>query len=153
MVSSKAATVEQYLAELSPERSKDVRTLVDLVRRSLPPGYREVMAWGMIGYEVPLEVSGPTYHGQPIGPVAIASQKHHISLYLLSIYASEELTAEFRERWLASGKKLNMGKSCIRFTSLDQADLDTIEWAVGLLNPVEFSQMYLRARNDKKNKG
>ena len=146
MVSSQASTVAQYLAELPEDRRADVTALVDLVRKALPEGYEEVMAWGMVGYQVPLEVSGPTYSGQPIGPVAIAAQKHHISLYLLSIYASPELTAEFTKRWLASGKKLDMGKSCIRFKTLADADLATIEWAIGLLGPKEFSDMYQRAR-------
>ena len=146
MVSSDAATVEQYLAELPSERKQDIETLVSLVRKHLPKGFDEVMAWGMIGYQVPLEVSGPTYNKHPIGPVAIASQKNHISLYLLSIYASEQLTDEFKRRWQQSGKKLDMGKSCIRFKSLEQADLETIAWAVGLLDPVQFTRMYLAAR-------
>ena len=146
MVSSKAQTVKQYLAELPDDRRKDITKLVNLVRKHLPKGYEEVMAWGMVGYQVPMSVSGPTYNNQPIGPVAIAAQKHHISLYLLSIYASKELTTEFKKRWLASGKKLDMGKSCIRFKAIEQADLETIAWAVGLLNPVEFSEMYQNAR-------
>lgn len=148
MVSSAAKTVRQYLAELEPESKKDITKLVKLVRENLPDGYQEAMAFGMIGYQVPLEISGPTYNKQPIGPVAIAAQKHGISLYLLSIYASKKLTNEFKKRWLASGKKLNMGKACIRFKTLEQADLETIAWAVGLLNPQEFTEMYLKARAD-----
>jgi hypothetical protein len=152
MVSSKAATVTEYLAELRDDRRADIAALVNLVRKNLPAGYEEVMAWGMIGYQVPREVSGPTYNNQPIGPVAIAAQKHAISIYLLSIYASPELTAEFQRRWLASGKKLDMGKSCVRFGSLEKADLDTIAWAVGLLDPVEFTKLYLSARESKRKK-
>ena len=152
MVSSKSTTVKQYLSELPEDRRQDLTKLVNLVRKNLPKGYEEVMAWGMVGYQVPIEISGPTYNNQPIGPVAIAAQKHHISLYLLSIYASKKLTDEFRKRWLASGKKLDMGKSCIRFRSLEDADLETIKWAVGLLNPEEFSKMYVKARNDYKRK-
>ena len=149
MVSSKATTVKQYLAELPEDIRADMTKLVSLVRKHLPKGYTEEMAWGMIGYSVPMSVSGPTYNNQPIGPVAIAAQKHHISLYLLSIYASEKYTKEFQRRWLASGKKLNMGKSCIRFKTLEQADLPTIAWAVGLLEPKEFVEMYLSARSKK----
>ncbi len=148
MASSDAKTVSQYLAELSPEMKKDITRLVKVVREHLPKGYREAMAFGMISYQVPLKISGPTYNKQPIGPVAIAAQKHGISLYLLSIYASKKLTTEFKKRWLASGKKLDMGKSCIRFKTLEQADLETISWAVGLLNPKEFTEMYLKARAD-----
>jgi hypothetical protein len=150
VVSSSALTVDQYLAELPIDRQRDVRELVSLVRESLPPGYQEVMAWGMIGYQVPMEISGPTYNGQPIGPVAIASQKQHISIYLLAIYASEDLTAEFQKRWSASGKRLNMGKSCVRFSSLEKADLDTIRWAVSLFTPGQFAELYLAARKSRK---
>lgn len=146
MVSSLAKTVQQYLDELPAERRTDITALVELVRDSLPAGYEQVMAWGMVGYQVPMSISGPTYNNQPIGPVAIAAQKHHISLYLLSIYASQQLTDEFRSRWTASGKRLDMGKSCIRFRSLEDADLDTIRWAVSLLTPFEFCELYRRAK-------
>lgn len=150
MVSSKAATVAQYLEELSPERKKDISTLRKLIKQNLPKGYRETMQWGMITYQVPLEVSGPTYNNQPLAVVAVAAQKNNISLYLLSIYASKKLTSEFQKRWLASGQKLDMGKSCIRFKSIEQADLKTIAWAASLLTPKEFVEMYLKARSKRK---
>lgn len=153
MVTSHATTVEKYLAELTGQRKVDVTALAELVKKHLAKGFQENMAWGMIAYQVPMEISGPTYNNQPLGPVAIASQKNYISLYLLSIYASEELTAEFRRRWLAGGKTLDMGKSCIRFRTLQQADLPTIAWAVGLMNPVEFSTMYQQARQSRSSAG
>ena len=99
------------------------------------------MAWGMIVFQVPMAVSGKTYNGQPLAAVALASQKNYISFYLSSIYASKELTAEFHERWELSGKKLDMGKSCVRFKSLDKADLEALSWAVSLLTPEEFTKM------------
>lgn len=104
------------------------------------------MEWGMICYQIPLSVSGPTYNKKPLASVAIASQKNYISIYLLGIYASEELTQEFHARWEASGKKLDMGKSCVRFKTISDADLKTITWACGLLNPTEFTAMYSAAR-------
>ncbi|MEY4995032.1 MAG: hypothetical protein RLZ65_881 [Actinomycetota bacterium] len=149
MVSSSAATVSQYLAELEPSRSKQVSQLRDMVLSALPQGFEEAMEWGMICYQVPLAVSGPTYNKKPLAAVAIASQKNYISIYLLGPYASEELTEEFHRRWLASGKKLNMGKSCVRFKSLDDADLETIKWACSLLTPIEFTKMYLTARGNR----
>lgn len=148
MVSSAANSVHQYLEQLPQPRRGELEQLVELIRANLPQGHDEAMAFGMIAWQVPIEISGPTYNKQPLCPVALAAQKHHISLYLLSIYGSEELTKEFQERWKASGKKLDMGKSCIRFRSLDQADLETIAWAVGLLTPEQFTEMYLKARSD-----
>lgn len=150
MVSSQAVTVAQYLEELSPERKKDISTLRKLIKQNLPKGYRETIQWGMITYQVPLKVSGPTYNNQPLAVVAIAALKNNISLYLLSIYASKKLTSEFQKRWLASGKKLDMGKSCIRLKSIEQADLKTIAWAASLLTPKEFVEMYLKARSKRK---
>lgn len=146
MVSSAAATVEQYLAELDEPRRGEIAELLDLIRNNIPKGFDEGMAWGMIVFQVPMSVSGPTYNGQPLAVVALASQKNHISFYLSSIYASEELTAEFYERWERSGKKLDMGKSCVRFKSLGKADLESLSWAVSLLTPEEFTKMYLLSR-------
>ncbi len=147
MVSSTASTVDQYLAELEEPRRQEIAELLALIRKNLPKGFDETMAWGMIVFQVPLEVSGPTYNDQPLAAVALASQKNYISFYLTSIYASKELTAEFHQRWKRSGMKLDMGKSCVRFKSLDKADLETLGWAVSLLDPVQFTQMYLDARN------
>lgn len=149
MVSSAAATIEQYIAELEEPRRGEITELLGLIRQNLPKGFDETMAWGMIVFQVPMAVSGPTYNDQPLAAVALASQKNYISFYLSSIYASKELTAEFHERWARSGKKLDMGKSCVRFKSLDKADLETLGWAVSLLDPVQFTQMYVVSRAHK----
>ncbi len=146
MVSSNAVTIEQYLAELAEPRRSEISQLLDLIRANLPAGFIETMAWGMIVFQVPLEVSGPTYNDQPLAAVALASQKNHISFYLSAIYASTELTSEFQSRWANSGKRLDMGKSCVRFTSLEKADLETLAWAVSRFDPVRFSEMYMQAR-------
>ncbi len=150
MVSSAAVRVDQYLSELHEPRRSEITELLNLIRNNLPNGFDEAIAWGMIVFQVPMAISGPTYNGQPLAAVALASQKHHISFYLSSIYASEELTTEFHQRWEQSGKKLDMGKSCVRFRSLDRADLATLAWAVSLLDPVQFTQMYLDARQAKR---
>jgi hypothetical protein len=146
VVSSAAATVQQYVSELIEPRRSELEKLLRLIREHLPAGYIETMAWGMIVFQVPMEISGPTYNQQPLAAVALASQKNHISFYLSAIYASEALTAEFHQRWQQSGKKLDMGKSCVRFRSLDKADLETLAWACSLLDPREFTNMYLQAR-------
>jgi hypothetical protein len=146
MVSSNAATIEHYLAELAEPRRSEISQLLELIRDNLPSGFIEAMAWGMIVFQVPFEVSGPTYNDQPLAAVALASQKNYISFYLSAIYASKELTSEFQLRWANSGKRLDMGKSCVRFTSLEKADLETLAWAVSLFDPVRFSEMYLLAR-------
>ena len=115
MVSSKATTPEAYLAELTPERAAFVSRLRDLVNANLPAGYVERMSWGMIAWEVPLELHPDTYNGQPLVYAALAAQKNHTALYLNCVYASKARTEQLRAAWAKSGKKLDMGKSCLRF--------------------------------------
>ena len=146
MVQSNSTTVQGYLAEMASPRREEMEGLLEVVRGNIPPGFVEAMAYGMVAYQVPLEVSGPTYNGQPLAAVAVASQKQYISIYLTAVYASPKHAAEFARRWAASGKPLNMGKSCVRFKTLADADLDTIAWAVGLYEPAGFATMYERAR-------
>jgi uncharacterized protein YdhG (YjbR/CyaY superfamily) len=119
MVSSKAATVDEYLAELPEERREAIATVRRFILDHLPEGYVEGMNWGMIVYEIPLERYPDTYNNQPLGLVALASQKNHMSLYLLG-------DDEFRRRWKETGKKLDMGKTCIRFRRVDDLALDVI---------------------------
>lgn len=115
MVSSKAPTPEAYIAELPPERAALVSRLRDLVNANLPDGYVERMNWGMISWEVPLELYPDTYNGQPLVYAGLAAQKNHTALYLNCVYASAERTERMRSAWAAAGRKLDMGKSCLRF--------------------------------------
>lgn len=137
---SNAPTVSKYLKELDSNRAAQIKKLVELVRANLKPGFVETMRWGMISYEVPMELSGDTYNHQPLNYVAIASQKQYISVYLTT-YAQPEVQAEFERRWAAAGKKLNMGKSCVRFKSLEGADLPTLAWAVKRLDAKQFVKL------------
>ena len=120
MVSSKAATPEDYLDELPTERRALVSRLRDLVNSNLPDGYVERMSWGMIGWEVPLERYPDTYNGQPLVYAALAAQSNHTALYLNCVYASQERTERLKQQWADAGKKLDMGKSCLRFKREDQ---------------------------------
>ncbi len=136
MVSSKAATPDAYIAELSPERQALVTRLRDLVNANLPPGYVERMNWGMISWEVPLERYPDTYNGQPLSYAALAAQKSHTALYLNCVYASEERTERLKQAWAAAGKKLDMGKSCLRFKREDQVADDLLAETIRSI-PVE----------------
>jgi uncharacterized protein YdhG (YjbR/CyaY superfamily) len=138
MARSDAPTPDAYIAELPAERAAELETVRAAVNAALPDGYVERMAWGMISWEVPIEVSGPTYNKQPLVYVALAAQKNHNALYMNCTYASEERTAALRERFSASGRKLDMGKSCIRFCSAADLDLGAIEEAIAAVPPAEF---------------
>ncbi len=141
MVSSKAATVDQYLAELPADRRPDIETLRSLINDALPGGYVERMNWGMICWEVPIEVSGPTYNGQPLAYAALAAQKNANSLYLNCVYASAERTERLKSAAAAEGKKLDMGKSCIRFRRADDLALEAICREIASTTPREFAAM------------
>ena len=119
MASSKAATPDAYIAELDPERAALVARLRGIVNANLPAGYAEGMSWGMIGWEVPIETYPDTYNGQPLVYAALASQKNYAALYLNAVYASEARTEALKQAWAASGKKLDMGKSCLRFKRVE----------------------------------
>ncbi|HEX8442055.1 MAG TPA: DUF1801 domain-containing protein [Allosphingosinicella sp.] len=126
MVSSKAATPEDYIAELPAERRALVSRIRDLVNANLPDGYVERMNWGMISWEVPLDRYPATYNGQPLGYASLAAQKNHTALYLNCVYASAERTERLKQAWVAAGKKLDMGKSCLRFKGEDQLAEDVL---------------------------
>ena len=135
---SSAATISDYLAEQSTERRAGLEALLAAVRQNIQPGFIETMRWGMISFEVPLDVSGPTYNGQPLNYIGLASQKNHFSVYLMPVYLNTDVENEFRSRWEAAGLKLDIGKACVRFTKIEKADLASVGWAAGLMNPVEF---------------
>ena len=111
MVSSTADTVADYLAELAPDRREVVRAVRDIILQNLPDGFEEIMQYGMISYVVPLSRYPKTYNRQALAYVSLASQKRHVSLYLMSVYGSPEISAWFTQSWEAAGKKLDMGKS------------------------------------------
>jgi hypothetical protein len=150
VASSSATSVEQYLAELDSGRSNDVSRLRELCRKNLPSGLEERMNWGMIAYEVPFSIVDKTYNNQPLLFAAIASQKQYISLYLMSIYAFDEAREQFEKDWQASGKKLNVGKACIRFANLDAAPLNVIERALGQVTVEEYVARYLEVRGSAR---
>lgn len=137
-------SVDEYIDALPGDR----RPAIDAVRRvilaNLPDGYEEGMQYGMIGYYVPLARYPDTYNGQPLGYIALANQKRYMSLYLMGVYG--DAASDFRERYTATGKKLDMGKSCVRFTKLDQLPLDVIAHEVGRLSVDQFIAQYEDAR-------
>jgi hypothetical protein len=126
MATIPAATVDEYLAQLPENRRAVVAAVRKMVKRNLPKGIQERTNWGHICYEVPLAKSGPTYNGQPLCYAAIAAQKNHYALYLTGVYMDPALTRRVQEAFKAAGKKLDMGKSCVRFKSLDAIPLDAL---------------------------
>lgn len=130
---STAKTVEKYLAELPPDRREAISKVREVILKNLPKGLEEGMGYGMIGYHVPHSVYPAGYHCDPAQPVpfaGLASQKNYMSLYLMSVYGDPELEAWLREAWTKAGKKLDMGKSCIRFKRLEDVPLEVVGRAI-----------------------
>lgn len=128
---------DEYVAALEPERRPIIEAVRAAVLANLPPGYDEVMAWGMITYEVPLTTQPDTYNGKPLSFAALAAQKRHNALYLMGLYVDSDEDRAFRAAWSPpSGRKLDMGKSCVRFTKLDDIDLPLIGATIAAM-PVE----------------
>jgi len=123
---SQASTVEAYLESLPDDRREALTTLRQAILRILPKGYEEVMNWGMITYQVPLATYPDTYNGQPLAFAALASQKNYMSLYLMSAYMRPDGEATLRAAYAKADKKLDMGKSCIRFKKLADLELGAI---------------------------
>ena len=135
---SDAKTVEEYLSELEPTRREAISAVRSVILENLPDGYEEVMQYGMISYVVPSSVVPDTYNGQPLMYIALASQKQYMSLYLTTVYADPSLSDWFKQRYLATGKKLNMGKSCVRFRKLENLPLDLVAEVTALTPLAKF---------------
>ena len=139
MARSNASTPDAYIAELEPDRAAELGRVRDSLNAAMPDGYVERMAWGMISWEVPIDISGPTYNKQPLVYAALAAQKNYNALYLNCVYVSAERTERLREAFAAAGKKLDMGKSCIRFKRADDLPLEAIASEIGSTTPQEFA--------------
>jgi hypothetical protein len=124
MARSNAKTLAAYLKELPADRRREVARVREMIRKHLPAGYRETMNWGMITYEVPLDRHPKTYNGQPLCFAALAAQKNYLSLYLMPVDAAA--LARLKAAFETAGKKLDMGKSCIRFKRADDLPLDAL---------------------------
>ncbi|HIN44775.1 MAG TPA: DUF1801 domain-containing protein, partial [Candidatus Poseidoniales archaeon] len=117
MVSIQADTVEEYLSKLPENRKESFLEVRQMILDNLPDGYVESTTWGMLSYEVPLEVYPETYNGEPLMFCALAAQKRHLSLYMMSVYQNQDQHQLLLDAFTELGVKPNMGKSCLRFTN------------------------------------
>lgn len=127
---STAATVAAYLDEVPENRQPVFKKLRAVIKKNMPKGFAEEMSYGMIGYVVPHKLYPAGYHCNPKLPLpfmAIASQKNFIAVYHMGIYANPELLKWFTAAHAkASSKKLDMGKSCIRYKKPEDIPLELI---------------------------
>ena len=153
---SKAATVSDYLASLPDDRRKAIETVRDTILANLDKDFEEGMQYWMIGYYVPHRIYPAGYHADPkqgLPFAALASQKNYMSVYLMGLYcgciegvSDTNLVRWFREAWAKTGKKLNMGKACIRFKKADDLALDVLGEAIRRMPARKYVEVYEEAR-------
>lgn len=143
---SDAKTVDEYLASLPTQRREVMTVLRETVREYLPRGYAEVMNWGMIAYELPLETYPDTYNRKPLPVVALAAQKNYYAIYLTCVYQNAERLATLQKGFADAGRKLDMGKSCIRFKRVEDVPLTVIGKLIAATPPKVFIREYEAAR-------
>ena len=146
MVSSDTTTIDDYLASLPEDRRAAISSVRAVVNANLPEGYQEGMQYGMIGWYVPLSRYPKTYNGQPLSIVALGSQKSHMAIYLTGVYSDPEIDTWFRSAFAAAGKKLDMGKSCVRFTKLEALPLDVIGETIAKVGVEDYLAKYEATR-------
>lgn len=147
-----AKTPEEYLSKLPKERREDIQHLREVVLRNLPDGYEEGIQYNMISYHVPLSVYPEGYLGDkktPLPYLSLASQKNHMALYISTIYYDKKLYKWFTEEYKKTGKRMDMGKSCVRFKKIEDLPLELIGKAVSRVEPPEFVKMYKEVRGKK----
>ena len=138
--------VQDYLDAVAGDRGDALRTVFESVRGAMPAGFELGMYWGMPGWVVPLERFPTTYNKQPLAYVSLAAQKNYLALYLFGPYADPADDAAFREAWAATGLKLDMGKSCLRFKRLEDVDLGIIADTVAATSVDDFIATYEQMR-------
>jgi hypothetical protein len=150
---ARPTTVAAYLASLTPERRAVIEQARAFVHEHLPRGYAEFMNWGVINWGIPLEEFANTYNGQPLTYVGLGAQKNYNSLYLMGAYdsSSGEYTSPFPEQLLVdafrkAGKRLDMGKCCLRFKTLDDLELTSVAKVIAMSTPKEYLAYYKRVK-------
>ncbi|KPK59623.1 MAG: hypothetical protein AMS21_09830 [Gemmatimonas sp. SG8_38_2] len=149
---SDAATVEEYLSDLPDDRRSAIEAVRRTILEHLPDGFEEVMNWGMITYQVPLETYPDTYNGKPLMYAALASQKNYMAIYLTGIYMSDDSRREFEAAYKATGKRFDVGKSCVRFKRLDDLPLELIGESIASADVDSFVARAKRAVGERGKK-
>ncbi len=142
MVQSNAKNVEEYLEELDEEKRNVISKVRDVVLENLPEGYKETMNWGMISYEVPLSTYSDTYNDKPLMFAGLAAQKNHYSLYLTPVYQSEALKRWLLKQFEKENKKIDMGKSCLRFKKIDDLPIKAVGQLIKRITVQKFIDIY-----------
>jgi len=141
----RAETVQELLAALPADRRRLIKAIRKVIRKDIDAPFEEGLQYGMLAYYLPHSKYPKGYHCDPKQPLpfaSIASQKNHVGLYLFCIYCDPGELERFRKDWLASGKKLDMGKSCVRVKTLEDVPLDVVGRAFARITAEKFVAAY-----------
>jgi hypothetical protein len=152
MPSTVPKTPGEYLRKLDPERRKVLSAVRKVVNANLPKGYVEGVDFGAITWAVPLKMFPDTYNGHPLCCAALAAQKNYNSLYLMAAYGNPKQAAALRDGFKQHGLKLDMGKSCVRFKTLEDLPLDVIGSVIASLPPQALIDAHQAVHGKKRSR-
>ena len=153
---TKAKTVNEYLAGLPADRQAALNKVREVILANLPKGYEERIQYGMISYVVPHSLYPAGYHCDPEQALTLASlgsQKNHMALYLMCVYGQRETREWFEKAYRASGKKLDMGKACVRFRKVEDLPLDVIGQVIARVPVEKYIQSVEVVLKQRRGKG
>lgn len=145
-----ATTPTEYINDLPLEQKRALTIIRSVIKKNLAKGFKETMNWGMICYEIPLSVFPDTYNKKPLIYAALASQKNYMAVYLSGIYVNANKYKKFIAEYKKTGKKFDVGKSCVRFKKLEDLPLDLIGKEVASMNMKQFIHIYEKYNRRKK---
>jgi hypothetical protein len=143
-------TVDDYIDSLPEDRRIAIRAVREAINAKLPAGFEEGIVYNMISWFVPFTRLAETYNGQPLCVASLGSQKGYMVLHLMSVYGDPKLRTWFEKAYKASGKKLDMGKGCLRFKTLDHLPLGVIGETIGKVSVDSYVAAYEKARAGRK---
>ena len=144
-----ALTVSQWLASVPAERKDAINAVRDAVNAHLPPGYEETVDWGMLAWVVPLTTLPKTHNGRPLMFAALGAHRKRMTIYLMSVYGDPRIRRGFEAAYRKTGKKLEMGGSCVHFRTLDDLPLDVVGDTIARVPVDEYVERYQRSRTKR----
>jgi len=147
---NKAKTIEEYIKLLPEDRTRAIKKVRNVILKNLPKGFEENMNWGMITYELPLSKYPDTYNKQPLMYAALASQKNHMAVYLINIYTDSKTEKWFKDEYLKTGKRYDVGRSCVRFRKLEDLPVELVGKAIAKTSVEEFIKLYDNTHHFRK---
>src|SRR3954466_15507355 len=143
---ARPSTVAAYLASLTSEKRAVIEEARAFVHKHIPKGYAEFMNWGVINWGIPLEEFPNTYNGQPLCYVGLGAQKNYNSLYLMGAYDGSNGAKLLADAFKKAGKRLDMGKCCLRFKDLDDLELTSVAKLIAMSTPKDYIAYYKRTK-------